>query len=77
MWSSNLQVGDDVAQLQQRLLDMGFTPGQVDGIFGRDTAQALSEFQRNMGLQADGTSARPPSPCWPDSPAPSSAGHRT
>ena len=52
---SNLQVGDDVAQLQQRLLDMGFTPGRVDGIFGPDTAQALSEFQRNMGLQPDGT----------------------
>ncbi|MFC1439302.1 N-acetylmuramoyl-L-alanine amidase [Streptacidiphilus sp. N1-10] len=51
----NLQVGDDVAQLQQRLLDMGFTPGQVDGIFGPTTAQALSEFQRNMGLFADGT----------------------
>jgi N-acetylmuramoyl-L-alanine amidase len=52
---SNLQVGDDVAQLQQRLQDMGFTPGRVDGIFGADTAQALSEFQRNMGLQPDGT----------------------
>ena len=52
---SNLQVGDDVAQLQQRLLDMGFTPGRVDGIFGPVTAQALSEFQRNMGLQPDGT----------------------
>ncbi|WP_042408270.1 N-acetylmuramoyl-L-alanine amidase [Streptacidiphilus carbonis] len=51
----NPQVGDDVAQLQQRLLDMGFTPGQVDGIFGATTAQALSEFQRNMGLYPDGT----------------------
>ncbi len=52
--SSNMQFGDDVAQLQQRLLDMGFTPGRVDGIFGPATAQALSEFQRNMGLQPDG-----------------------
>ena len=52
--SSNMQFGDDVAQLQQRLLDMGFTPGRVDGIFGSATAQALSEFQRNMGLQPDG-----------------------
>ena len=52
--SSNMQFGDDVAQLQQRLLDMGFTPGRVDGIFGPATAQALSEFQRNMGLHPDG-----------------------
>ena len=52
--TSNLQIGDDVAHLQQRLLDMGFTPGRVDGIYGAATAQALSEFQRNMGLLPDG-----------------------
>jgi N-acetylmuramoyl-L-alanine amidase len=52
---SNLQVGDDVAHLQQPLLDMGFTPGRVDGIYGPATAQAVSEFQRNMGLHPDGT----------------------
>ena len=52
--ASNPQVGDDVAQLQQRLLNMGFTPGAIDGIFGSATAQALSEFQRNMGLHPDG-----------------------
>lgn len=52
--ASNFQVGDDVAHLQQRLLDMGFTPGRVDGIFGPNTAQAAAEFQRNMGLTADG-----------------------
>ena len=48
------QLGDDVAHLQQRLLNMGFTPGRVDGIYGPATAQAVSEFQRNMGLQPDG-----------------------
>jgi N-acetylmuramoyl-L-alanine amidase len=48
-------VGDDVAALQQRLLDMGFDPGRVDGIFGRRTAAALKEFQRNVGVIADGT----------------------
>ncbi len=48
-------VGDDVATLQQRLLDMGFDPGRCDGIFGRATEAALKEFQRNVGLRADGT----------------------
>jgi N-acetylmuramoyl-L-alanine amidase len=48
------QIGDDVAHLQQRLLNMGFTPGRVDGIYGLATAQAVSEFQRNMGLHPDG-----------------------
>jgi N-acetylmuramoyl-L-alanine amidase len=47
-------VGDDVATLQQRLLDMGFDPGRCDGIFGRSTEAALQEFQRNVGLRADG-----------------------
>lgn len=52
---SHPMVGDDVAQLQQRLLDMGFTPGRVDGIYGAETARAVQEFQRNTGLLPDGT----------------------
>jgi N-acetylmuramoyl-L-alanine amidase len=47
--------GDDVAALQRRLLDMGFNCGRVDGIFGPETAQALRELQRNLGVTADGT----------------------
>jgi N-acetylmuramoyl-L-alanine amidase len=47
-------VGDDVAALQQRLLDLGFDPGRCDGIFGVRTAGALREFQRNVGLTTDG-----------------------
>ena len=47
--------GDDVADLQQRLSDLGFDPGYVDGIFGPATEQAARQFQRNMGLAADGT----------------------
>jgi N-acetylmuramoyl-L-alanine amidase len=47
-------VGDDVASLQQRLLDLGFDPGRCDGIFGRTTDSALRDFQRNVGLLPDG-----------------------
>jgi N-acetylmuramoyl-L-alanine amidase len=47
--------GDDVAALQQRLSDMGFDPGRVDGIFGPATEAAVRRFQRNMGLIVDGT----------------------
>lgn len=52
---SHPYVGDDVAMLQQRLLDMGFDPGRCDGIFGHQTEAALREFQRNVGLTPDGT----------------------
>ncbi|WP_406284517.1 N-acetylmuramoyl-L-alanine amidase [Embleya sp. NBC_00896] len=53
--AGHMTVGDDVATLQQRLLDMGFDCGRVDGILGPATELALREFQRNYGLGADGT----------------------
>lgn len=51
---SRQMVGDDVAALQRRLLDLGFAPGRVDGRFGPDTDAAVRDFQRNVGLGADG-----------------------
>jgi N-acetylmuramoyl-L-alanine amidase len=47
--------GDDVAALQERLLELGYDAGRVDGIFGIRTANALRGFQRERGLVADGT----------------------
>ena len=52
---SNRIVGDDVAELQQRLQGLGFDPGRADGIFGTRTEHAVREFQRNVGLAPDGT----------------------
>jgi hypothetical protein len=42
--------GDDVAELQVLLAQLGFNPGRIDGIFGSNTAVALGEFQRNCAL---------------------------
>jgi N-acetylmuramoyl-L-alanine amidase len=53
--ASHPMAGDDVAQLQHRLMQMGFDSGRVDGIFGTRTEAALREFQRNVGLPPDGT----------------------
>lgn len=47
--------GDDVAALQQRLAELGFDPGYVDGIYGSNTEAATRAFQRNLGLAVDGT----------------------
>lgn len=47
--------GDDVFVLQQRLLDLGFRVGKVDGYYGAETAAGVAEFQRNSGLPPDGT----------------------
>ncbi len=52
---SHALIGDDVATLQRRLLDMGFDCGRVDGILGAKTERALRDFQRNYGLRPDGT----------------------
>ncbi len=46
--------GPDVQKLQQRLTDLGYSLGVVDGIFGQGTAAAVMAFQRSQGLQADG-----------------------
>ena len=50
----NLQVGDDVAQLQEQLQELGFYQERIDGHFGPDTYAALAEYQLNCGLRSDG-----------------------
>lgn len=47
--------GDDVFELQQRLLELGFRVGRVDGVFGPATESGLRDFQRGYGLPHDGT----------------------
>lgn len=51
--------GDDVAALQERLLQLGMFDDRVDGILGPATERALRELQRGLGLSPDGT-------CGPD-----------
>lgn len=46
--------GDDVRELQRRLNRLGFDAGYVDGVFGPQTAEAVREFQLNVGLRVDG-----------------------
>ena len=53
--AGSLLSGDDVLTLQQRLLDLGFQVGKVDGRFGQQTERAVRDFQRNIGVPADGT----------------------
>lgn len=43
-----------IMALQQSLLEKGFNPGLVDGVFGLGTQAAVMAFQRSEGLLADG-----------------------
>ena len=56
---AHLMAGDDVTELQRRLNQLGFAAGRSDGRFGNHTDGALREFQKGVGVTADGT-------CGPD-----------
>ena len=49
-----LMHGDDVTNLQTRLIEMGFNCGKVDGIYGANTEAAVKEFQKSAGILIDG-----------------------
>lgn len=46
--------GDDVRELQQRVAELGFDVGNIDGIFGPVTARGIAAFQLDYGLAEDG-----------------------
>ena len=46
--------GSDVKKLQQRLKDLGYLQGTVDGEYGEATKQAVTLFQGLNGLTEDG-----------------------
>lgn len=46
--------GDRVADLQNRLADLGFYNGPISGYFGEQTEAAIFDFQESQGLAADG-----------------------
>ena len=50
----NGSAGEEVTRLQQRLKDLGYYDGLVDGQFGNGTRTAVTLFQQQNGLAADG-----------------------
>lgn len=47
--------GDEVKELQQALVDLGYLSGSADGQFGGKSQSAVSAFQQAMGLEETGT----------------------
>ncbi|MGE5553779.1 MAG: peptidoglycan-binding protein [Betaproteobacteria bacterium] len=50
--------GESVAQLQQRLAELGYDPGPVDGRFGPLTEEAVYQLQADYRLRRDGIAGR-------------------
>ncbi|HIY34638.1 MAG TPA: spore cortex-lytic enzyme [Candidatus Eubacterium faecigallinarum] len=46
--------GDEVKSIQRKLSSLGYYKGSVDGIYGQQTKSAVTSFQRNCGITADG-----------------------
>lgn len=46
--------GQEVRLVQQKLKSLGYYKGSVDGIYGVQTKNAVTAFQRNCGITADG-----------------------
>jgi hypothetical protein len=43
-----------IYQAQKRLQELGYTPGQLDGVWGEKTERAVKEFQRDNNLLVTG-----------------------
>lgn len=46
--------GDEVRKIQNKLKSLGFFDGAVDGIYGVKTQRAVRQFQKSVGITADG-----------------------
>ena len=50
--------GDEVKQIQTKLKRWGYYNGNVDGIYGSKTVEAVKYFQRKNGLTVDGIAGK-------------------
>ncbi len=50
--------GDEVRRIQTKLKSLGFFNGTVDGIYGVKTQRAVREFQKSVGITADGVAGQ-------------------
>ena len=46
--------GEEVRELQQALIDLGYLKGTADGVFGNNTENAVRKFQKSNKLTVDG-----------------------
>lgn len=50
--------GNEVVRLQKELKNKGYNAGSIDGIYGKQTENAVINFQRDHGLAIDGIAGK-------------------
>ena len=50
--------GSEVTQIQTKLKRWGYYKGNIDGIYGSQTVEAVKYFQRKNGLAVDGIAGK-------------------
>jgi hypothetical protein len=59
--------GDDVAAVQQRLTDLGFWPGPIDGYFGDETRRSVWAYEKLvLGVPYDEPTGQVTAEMWTD-----------
>ncbi len=46
--------GDEVKKIQKKLSELGYYNDGIDGIYGKNTQNAVTKFQKSVGITADG-----------------------
>ena len=57
-YKSSMMRGEDVKSLQKLLTKAGQKPGAIDGIFGKNTRDAVKSYQRTKKLKVDGIAGK-------------------
>ena len=58
--------GIDVAVLQQKLKQLNYYNGSIDGLYGGETVKAVKKFQKDNGLKVDGVFGKSSQQLIPD-----------
>lgn len=68
--------GENVRYIQELLSQAGYYSGEIDGVYGDGTGQAVTDFQASIGIEADGIVGEETLSCLERSAAETSRGDR-
>lgn len=52
--SNPVQIDSQIREIQQRLAELGYSPGPADGSMGKKTRYSIYKYQKSVGMKIDG-----------------------